>query len=169
MPARLILVGQLAGAFGVRGEVRITAFTQDPLNLLSYSPLRREVAVAMTLERGRAVKGALIANAREVGTREAAEALRGLRLYAGRDAFPEPEEDEYYAADLVGLEARSPAGEALGRVKSVHDFGAGDLLEIQPADPAPSWWAPFTHAVVPDILLSEGLVIVDRPPETGGE
>jgi 16S rRNA processing protein RimM len=164
---RLILVAQAAGAFGVKGELRITTFTEHPAALLRYGTLKAaDGAPALTLTAGRAVKGALIAQAREVATREEAEALRGLRLYIGRDVLPEPEEDEFYLADLIGLTVRSPAGEPLGAVKSVNNFGAGDLLEIAPSDGAPSWWAPFTREVVPEVRLGEGLLIIDRPPET---
>jgi 16S rRNA processing protein RimM len=166
MPNRLILVGQAAGAFGVRGEVRITAFTDDPLSLLSYSPLKRDDgALALTLTAGRAVPGALIARAKEVLTREDAQALRGLKLYIDRAALPAPDEDEFYLADLIGLTAISPAGEAIGVVRSVQNFGAGDLLEIAPASGAASWWAPFTREVVPEVRIADGVVVVDRPVE----
>ncbi len=163
MSGRLILVGQVAGAFGVRGELRITAHTDDPL-----SPLKGpDGAVALTIATARAVKGALIAKAREVETREQAEALRGLRLYIDRDALPDPEDDdEFYLADLVGLAALSPEGAAIGGVKSVHNFGAGDLLEIDPGTGAASWWAPFTKAVVPEVRLGDGVIVVARPVET---
>ena len=164
---RLILVAQAAGAFGVKGEMRITAFTEDPAALLRYRTLlRQDGAPALTLTGGRVAKGALIARAREVETREQAQALRGLRLYVDRADLPEPDEDEYYLADLIGLAVRSPAAEAMGRVRSVNNFGAGDLLEIDPGDGSPSWWAPFTREVVPEVRLAEGWLIVDRPPET---
>ena len=165
--SRLILVGQVAGAFGVRGEIKLTAFTADPLSLMAYSPLLDERGAAvLTLSGGRAVKGAVIARAREVATREEAQALRGLKLYVLREALPAPEEDEYYLADLVGLAVRSPAGEALGTVKSVANFGAGDLLEIAPADGAPAWFCPFTREAVPDVNLAEGWLAAVRPTES---
>ncbi|HEY5106317.1 MAG TPA: ribosome maturation factor RimM [Caulobacteraceae bacterium] len=166
MTPRLILVGQVAGAFGVRGEVRITAWTDDPMSLTAYGPLLREDGgVALSLSGARAVKGALIARAAQVESREAAQVLRGLRLYVRRDSLPEPEDDTFYLADLIGLAAVSPAGDSLGRVRSVSDFGAGDLLEIEPADGAPSWWAPFTRSAVPEVRIADGQVIVVRPAE----
>ncbi len=162
----LILVAQAAGAFGVKGDLRITAYTEDPAALLRYATLRREDgSVALTLTGGRVANGALIARAREVETREQAQALRGLRLYIERDSLPEPDPDEFYLADLVGLVARSPSGEPMGQVRSVQNFGAGELLEIAPYDGSPSWWAPFTLAVVPDIRLADGVIVIDRPAE----
>ena len=166
----LILVAQVSGAFGVKGEIRVTAHTDDPLSLLAYSPLKNaDGAPVLTLITGRAIKGALIGRAREVETREQAEVLRGLRLYIDRADLPAPDEDEFYLTDLVGLVARSPDGEALGRVRSVHNFGAGDLLEIEPEDGAASWWAPFTKAVVPQVRIAEGCVVIVRPAEIDSE
>ncbi|MDQ2859981.1 MAG: ribosome maturation factor RimM [Pseudomonadota bacterium] len=166
MTSRLILVGRVAGAFGVRGEVRIAAFTDDPATLLAYGALKREDgSIGLTLTGGRAVKGALIAWATGVESRDEATALRGLGLYIDRAILPDPEEDEFYLADLINLAATSPDGEPLGTVKSVHNFGAGDLLEIDPADGAPSWWAPFTKAGVPEVRVAEGVVVVARPDE----
>jgi 16S rRNA processing protein RimM len=165
-PDRLILVGRVAGAFGVKGEVRITSYTDDPATLLGYRELKREDGgVGLTLTAGRPHKGALVARATEVATREDAEALRGLQLYVSRDALPPPEEDEYYLADLIGLAAVSPEGEALGRIKSVQNFGAGDLLEIAP-ETGPTWWAPFTREGVPEVRIGEGVVVVMRAAET---
>ena len=166
MAARLILVAQAAGAFGVRGELKLTAHTADPLSLMDYSPLCDETGRAvLTLTTGRANKGGLVARAREIATREEAEALRGLKLYVDRGLLPPPDEEEYYLADLIGLEARAPDGAAIGRVKSVADFGAGDLLEIEPALGGPTWWAPFTRAGVPEVNLAEGwLTVVPETP-----
>ncbi len=166
MSASLVLVGQVAGAFGVRGEARIHTHTEYPLNLLDYSPLLgADGAVVLTLLAGRAVKDALIVSAREIETREQAQALRGLRLYIDRTVLPPPDDDEFYLADLIGLAAYDPQGVPIGRVKSVHNFGAGDLLEVDPTDGAPSWWAPFTKAVVPELDLAGARITIDRPPE----
>lgn len=168
-PSRLIRVGRVAGAFGVKGEARITAFTEDPLSLLAYSPLLdKDGAPFLTLTAGRAQKGALIARAREIPTREAAEAMRGAFLYIPRERLPAPDDDEFYLTDLIGLAAVSPDGEALGTVKSVRDFGAGDILEIQPPGGA-SWLVAFTRENIPQIDLEGARLVVVRPTETSVE
>jgi 16S rRNA processing protein RimM len=163
----LILVGRVAGAFGVKGEVRITSFTADPMALVDYKTLLREDgSPGLTLTAGRVAKGGVVARTREIETREQAEAARGLKLYIPRDMLPEPEdEDEFYVADLVGLDVVSVEGEPLGRVKSVHDFGAGDLLEIEPPQ-GPSWWLPFTREAVPEVSIAQRRIIGVKPEET---
>ena len=167
MGDRLILVGRVAGAFGVRGELRITAYTEEPLALLRYRDLQREDgSPALTLTAAREAKGGVIARAREVSTKEEADALRGLRLHVPREALPATEEDEFYLADLIGLAAETPEGEVLGRVKAVHDFGAGDMLEIDPGAGRPTWYAPFTREVVPELRIADGRLTVVRPEET---
>ena len=167
MSDALLLVGRVAGAFGIKGEVRITSFTADPMALVDYKTLLREDgSPALTLTGGRVAKGGVVVRAKEIETREQAEAARGLRLYIPRDLLPEPDdEDEFYVADLVGLDVASVEGEPLGRVKSVHDFGAGDLLEIEPAQ-GPSWWLPFTREAVPEVSVSERRVVAVKPEET---
>jgi 16S rRNA processing protein RimM len=160
----LIQVGRVAGAFGVRGEVRITSFTADPVALVDYKDLKREDgSPGLTLTSGRAAKGGIVARAREIETREQAEALRGLKLYIPRDRLPEPEEDEFYVTDLVGLAVETAEGEALGRVRSVQDFGAGDLLEVAPPEGGATWYLPFTREAVPEVRLSDGVVVAVRP------
>jgi 16S rRNA processing protein RimM len=164
---KLILLGRVAGAFGVKGDVRITAYTADPLALLTYKTLLREDgSPALTLSSGRAAKGGLIARAKEVETREQAEALRGLKLFFPREALPEPEEDEFYYADLLGLSVETPDGEPIGKVKAVQNFGAGDLLEIDPGVGRPSLFLPFTRDVVPEVRISEKRLIAIPPAET---
>ena len=170
---RLILVGRVAGAFGVKGEVRLTAYTAEPLALLRYRRLQGEDgAHALTLTAARPGKpggGAaeVIARTEEIATREEAEALKGLRLYVRREDLPAPEdEDEFYLADLIGLAVETPAGEALGKVRDVHNFGAGDLLEIAPAAGGPTWWLPFTREAVPEVKIGEGRIVAVRPEET---
>jgi 16S rRNA processing protein RimM len=163
----LILVGRVAGAFGVKGEVRITSFTAEPLALVDYRTLLREDgSPGLTVLGGRVAKGGVVVRTQEIETREQAEAARGLRLYIPRAVLPAPkDEDEFYIADLVGLSVVSPAGEALGRVRSVRDFGAGDLLEIEP--PAgDSWWLPFTREAVPEVSIAERRIVAVKPDET---
>jgi 16S rRNA processing protein RimM len=169
-PPRLILVGQVGGAFGVRGEVKITAYTADPLALLSYRDLLREDgSPGLTLTQARAAKAGVVARAKEIATPEQADALRGLRLYVPREALPEPDEDEFYLADLIGLRAEDPAGAPVGRIKAVHNFGADDLLEIEPAEGGATWWLAFTRQTVPEVRLDQGRLVVVRPAEVEGD
>jgi 16S rRNA processing protein RimM len=165
MAEKLILIGRVAGAFGVKGEVRITAFGDDPLALLTYRDLKREDgSPAFTLISGRAAKGELIAKTKEVLVKEAVDALRGLDLYVPRGALPPPDEDEFYLTDLIGLRAETPEGEALGAVKAVHNFGAGDMLEIAP-DAGEAFYLPFTREAVPEVRIAEGLIVAMKPIE----
>ena len=163
----LVQVGRVAGAFGVRGEVRITSFTAEPLALLDYKTLVREDgSPGLTLTSGRAAKGGVVVRAKEVETRDQAEALRGLKLYIPRDRLPEPEEDEFYVTDLIGLALQTPDGEALGTIRSVQDFGAGDLLEVQPPEGGATWYLPFTREAVPEVRIADGVVVAVKPEET---
>jgi 16S rRNA processing protein RimM len=162
----LILVGRVAGAFGVKGEVRLTSFTAEPLALLDYKTLLGEDGqVALTLSAGRPAKGGVVARAKEVATREEAEALRGLKLHVPRAVLPEPEEDEFYIADLIGMDVVSLEGDLLGHVKSVRDFGAGDLLEVTPVPAGESWWLPFTREAVPEVQMDAGRIVAVRSDE----
>ena len=164
--APLVLVGRVAGAFGVRGEVRLTSFTAAPEALIGYRDLKRaDGSVGLTLLSGRPVKGGVVARCAAVPTREAAEKLRGLELYVSRAALPEPDEDEFYVTDLIGLAVEAPDGAHLGVVRTVRDFGAGDLLEVQPAAGA-SWWLPFTREAVPEVRLAERRIVAVPPEET---
>lgn len=165
---KLILVGQVAGGFGVKGEVRVTAYTADPMALLSYGVLlRADGSPGLTLTSARPEKSAVVGRAKEIATKEEADALRGLKLHIHRDRLPEPDEDEFYLADLVGLEARDPDGVVLGAVRSVQNFGADDMLEIAPALGGPTWYLPFTRDAVPDLRLSDGWLLAVRPVEVG--
>jgi len=166
----LILVARVAGAFGVRGEVRLTAFTGDPLALRDYGDLlRADGSPGLTLVAARAVKGGIIACTPQITTPEQADALRGLELFVPRAALPEPDEDEFYLADLIGLAARDPQGVPVGKIKAVQNFGAGDLLEIDPSDGAASYWLAFTRETTPEVRVAEGYVVVVRPAEVEGD
>lgn len=164
----LILVAQVAGGFGVRGEVRVTAYTAEPMALLDYGVLlRADGSPGLTLTSARPDKAGVVGRAKEIATKEQADALRGLKLFIPRDRLPEPEEDEFYLADLIGLEARDPEGTVLGAVKSVQNFGADDMLEIAPAAGGPTWYLPFTREAVPELHLADGWLLVVRPTEVG--
>ena len=164
---RLIEVGRVAGAFGVRGEVRITAYTEDPLALARYKRLRRQDGSAgLTIVQARAEKGSIVGRAEEIATKEQADALRGLRLYVARDELPEPEEDEFYLADLIGMAVQNvQSKESLGRVKTVQNFGAGDVLEIEPEGGGATWYLPFTREAVPEVRIADGVILASPPDE----
>ncbi|MGE5269591.1 MAG: ribosome maturation factor RimM [Thiohalocapsa sp.] len=161
---RRVCVGVVTGAHGVRGAVRLKSFTAEPGDIASYGPLqdesgRRQYKLRVTAT----AKGVLIATLDGVADRDQAEALRGLRLYLPRSALPPPPEDEYYHADLIGLTAELGDGAVIGTVCAVHDFGAGDMLEIARLQ-GPPVLVPFTKAVVPIVDLAAGRLIVDPPP-----
>ncbi len=168
-PRRLCLAA-VAGAHGVRGLVKLKSFTEEPEAVAAYGPLTDEAGrrtFRLTLK-GR-VKDLLLAAIDGVEDREAAQALRGTRLYVERSALPEPEDaEEFYVADLVGLAVESPDGETLGRVASVADHGAGSVLEIEPAE-GPAFDLPFTRAVVPTVDLAGGRLVVELPPMLTGD
>lgn len=165
---KLILVAQVAGGFGVRGEVRVTAYTADPMALMSYGVLlRADGSPGLTLTSARPDKSGVVGRAKEIATKEQADALRGLKLHIPRDRLPTPDEDEFYLADLIGVEARGPDGVVIGRVKAVQNFGADDMLEIIPALGGPTWYLPFTKDAVPELHLADGWVVAVRPNEVG--
>jgi 16S rRNA processing protein RimM len=163
MSEKRVCVGIVTGAHGVRGAVRLKSFTAEPADVAHYGSLQDESGERQFELRiiGRA-KGVLIATVAGVGDRDEAEALRGLRLYLPRAALPPPAEDEYYHADLIGLSALLGDGSVIGQVRAVHDFGAGDMLEIS-RPKGPPLMVPFTKAVVPLIDLAAGRLILDPP------
>ncbi len=158
-----ICVGVIAGAFGVQGEVRLKSYCAEPSDIASYGPLHARDGRRFTLRLTRPVAGGLGARVSGIATREEAEALKGTELYADRARLPALPDDEFYHADLVGLSARDPGGAEIGRVISVQNHGAGDLLEIAVPDRAGSLLVPFTRAAVPTVDLGRRLVIVDLP------
>lgn len=158
-----ICVGAIAGAFGVHGEVRLKSFCAQPDDIASYGPLttedgKRSFAVRLT----RPVTGGLGARLSGVDTREAAEALKGTTLWAPRDALPSLPDDEFYHADLIGLEVVDTGGQVLGRVRAIYDHGAGDILEVTGKQ---LLLLPFTRAIVPTVDLAAGRIVAD-PPES---
>jgi len=159
-----VCVGAVGAAHGVRGAVRIKSFTAQPEDIARYGPLEDETGERhFTLRLIGAAKGVLIAQLSGVGDRNHAEAMRGLRFYLPRAALPPPEEEEYYHADLIGLDAVLTDGTPVGQVRAVHDFGAGDTLEIARPE-GPSVVVPFTKAIVPEVDLAAGRLMLDPPP-----
>src|SRR5262249_38318081 len=164
--AARVCVAEIGAAHGIAGEVRLRAFTEDPLAVTQFGPLQaedgREVAIATV----RAGKDCLIARIKGVADRTAAEGWRNVKLYVAREKLPAIDEAEtYYHADLIGLAAVGPDGAAFGHVVAVQNFGAGDLLEIAPAAGGPTVLVPFTDAVVPVIDVRGGRVVVNFPAE----
>ena len=159
-------MGAVAGAFGVTGEARIKSFCAEPRAIGDYGPLVTEDGRRFTLSITREVKGGFAARLSEVATREQAEALRGTRLYAPRDRLPALAEDEFYHADLIGLEVVDTGGAVLGRVRAVHDFGAGDVIEV--AGKA-ELMLPFTRAAVPTVDLAARRLVADLGEADLGE
>ena len=160
-----VCVGAVAGAFGVKGEVRLKSFCAEPEAIATYGTLTSEDGSAnWEVRLTRPVKGGFAARLTGVATKEAADALRGTRLYAPRDRLPELPEDEYYYADLIGLTVFDTGGAELGRVKAILNHGASDLLEVTGAELPEPILLPFTRSVVPTVDLRSGRIIVD-PPE----
>lgn len=158
-----VCVAAVAGAFGVRGDVRLKSFTSEPFAIADYSPLTDENGRSYDLTLGAPVKGGFAARLSGVTTRDAADALRGTRLYVPRDRLPTLPDDEFYHTDLIGLVVIDTGGAVLGRVQAVLDHGAGDLLEIA-GDGRSPLLLPFTRAAVPTVDLAAGRIVAD-PPE----
>ena len=161
-PDDRICVGAIAGAFGVRGEVRLKSFTADPRAIADYGPLSSEDGrQTFTLSLTRPVTGGFGARLSGVTTREQAEALKGITLWVARSALPSLPDDEFYHADLIGLAVFDPGGAPLGQVRAIHDHGAGDILEV--AGPQGVLLLPFTRAVVPTVDIAAGRIVADPP------
>jgi len=148
-----ICVAQIGAAHGLRGEVRLRSFTEDPMAVTSYGPLESEDgARRFEIEALRPSKDHFVARLKGVGDRDAAEKLRNTDLFISRDKLPKiDEEDTYYHADLVGMSAITPEGVPLGNVTAIHNFGAGDLIEIATTAGGEPLLLPFTETVVPNI------------------
>lgn len=161
----MICVGAIAGAFGVHGEVRLKSFTADPEAIGDYGPLVTEAGDrSFDIRLVRAIKSGFAARLSDVRSKEEADALKGVRLFAPRDRLPALPDDEFYHADLIGLEVVDTGGAVLGRVKAVMNHGATDLLELHVPGASRTVLLPFTHAVVPTVDLTAGRIVAD-PPE----
>ncbi|SDW23212.1 ribosome maturation factor RimM [Roseicitreum antarcticum] len=160
-----VCVGAIAGAYGVRGEVRLKSFCADATAIAGYAPLWLEDgsrSFAVTL--GRAIPNGITALLGGVTSKEQADALRGVQLFADRDKLPNLPDDEFYHADLIGLSVFDTGGAELGQVRAVLNHGAGDLLEVFGSGLKTTLLLPFTRAVVPTVDLTARRIIAD-PPE----
>jgi 16S rRNA processing protein RimM len=162
-----LLLGRIAGAHGIRGEVLIHAYTSAPKDIGAYGPLidagaKRcfEIAIVRTTPKG------VVARIGGVADRTAAEALKGVELYVSRDRLPAAGEDEFYHADLIGLAAVDPAGKTIGEIVAVQNYGAGDLIEIRLAGSAKTELIPFTETAVPQIDIAAKRAVVVMPTTT---
>lgn len=160
-----VCVGVIAGAYGVRGELRVKSYCAVPEDIESYSPLSDEAATRQfSLALIRPIKNGFAARIPQVATKEDADALRGVTLFAERSQLPGLPDDEFYHADLIGLSVYDTGGALLGRVKTVQNHGADDLLELQLDGSSTTTFLPFTKAAVPTVDLATGRIIAD-PPE----
>lgn len=164
--AERVCVARIGAAHGVRGEVRLWSFTQTPEAVADYGPLEtKDGKRRLEIESLRAAKDHFVARLKGIDDRNAAEALRNVELYVAREQLPAIDEDDtFYVADLVGLEAMTADGEPLGTVTAVHNFGAGDIIEIAPAAGAPLMLS-FTAANVPTVDVKAGRIVVALPEE----
>jgi 16S rRNA processing protein RimM len=162
----MVVMAQIGRAHGLKGEVHAQSFTADPLALTDYGDLTDAKGRVFKIAAMRAQGTGLVLRLAGVTTREAAEALNGVELLLPRDALPETEDDDdFYHTDLIGLNAVSTESETLGKILAVHNFGAGDMLEMR-LNSGKSVFVPFTKAAVPTVSVKSGTVTLD--PEAAG-
>ncbi|CAM5775584.1 ribosome maturation factor RimM [Labrys miyagiensis] len=169
VPQNLVLLGVFGAAHGLKGEVRLKSYTEEPLAIANYGPLKTRTGRLIKFTSLRQQKDILVARVEGVDDRTAAEQLVNLQLFAEREALGTPEdEDEFFHADLIGLAARDEKGKLIGTVTGLYDFGAGDIVEVTPEGGRPVL-LPFTKAVVPTVDIKAGHILVVLPEETGDE
>jgi 16S rRNA processing protein RimM len=156
-----VCIARIGAAHGVRGEVKLWPFTEDPMAVTRYGELSADDGRCFEIETVRLGKDFLVARLKGIRDRTAAEQLRNVDLYVPRDRLPELADEEYYHADLVGLRVENPDGTAVGTITAVHNFGAGDLLEIRPASGRDTVMVPFTSNTVPIIDIAGGRIVLD--------
>jgi len=162
--AERICVAQIGAAHGIKGEVKLKSFTADPAAVASYGPLESEDGSQhFEIEALRAARDHLVARLKGVRDRNAAERLTNMRLYVARERLPELEPDEFYHADLIGLRAQARDGTVLASVVGIHNFGAGDLLELRPLGESNTVLMPFTAVTVPVVDIAGGRIVIDPP------
>jgi 16S rRNA processing protein RimM len=167
MATERVCVGAIAGAFGVGGEVRLKSYCAQPEAIAAYAPLytgdgRRSFTLRIT----RTINNGFAARLSGIASKEEADALRGTELFADRDKLPNLPDDEFYHADLIGLEVFDTGGARLGTLRAIHNHGAGDILEIFAPGRKTALLLPFTRAAVPTVDLTAGRIIADPPEET---
>ena len=162
-----LLMGRIGAAHGIKGEVRIQSFTEDPLALASYGPLStNKPGLTIKILAARTTTNVLVARLEGINDRNAAEKLNGVELYVDRALLPDTDDDDdFYHADLIGLKARLADGSEIGEVMAVPNFGAGDLLEIRDPRSGDTYLYPFSKAVVPEVRVAEGYLLIDPPIE----
>ena len=161
---RQLLMGRIGAAHGIKGEVRIQSFTEDPLALVDYGPLStNRPGLTIEIETARATTNVLVARIKGVADRTAAEKLNGVELFVDRDRLPPATDDDFYHADLIGLAARLADGTVLGKVSAVPNFGASDLIEVTDPQSGDTYLYPFTRAVVPEIHIEAGYLVIEIP------
>jgi 16S rRNA processing protein RimM len=164
-----ICVARIGAAHGVRGAVKLWTFTEDPLAVQHYGPLTtKDGARQFEVAHAREAKDHLVATFKGIAARDEAERLNGIELYVAREKLPATDDDEYYHADLIGLAAVTTTDAPLGRVVAIHNFGAGDIIEIAPPH-GQTMLLPFTNAVVPTVDLAAGRVVIELPAEVMGD
>ncbi len=162
-PEGKVCIAQIGAAHGVRGEVRVKLFAEGPDALFDYGPLETEDGTRQfEFLSARESKTVFVCRIKGLNNRDDVEALTGVRLYVDRAQLPELEEEEFYHSDLIGLDARLEDGTSIGSIVAIHDFGAGDMLDVMPKR-GKGYYIPFTRAVVPEVKVSEGYVLVIPP------
>lgn len=159
-------MGRIGAAHGIKGEVRVQSFTEEPLDLLGYNPFTtNRPGLTVTIAKARGTTNMLVARIKGFNDRSAAETLNGVELYVTRDRLPDTDEDDdFYLADLIGLRAQLEDGTTIGEVTAVPNYGAGDILEVK--NPAgETFLFPFTRKVVPQIHIADGYLVVAPPVE----
>lgn len=160
-----VLMARIGAAHGIRGEVRVKAFGDDPLSFTDYGVLTdKSGSRQFEVLRARVQKTVVVTQFKGITDRNQAEELNGLELYISRDQLPEPEEDEFYYSDLTGVPVFDSSDEKLGSVAAVQDFGAGDLLEVRPTR-GKTFYVPFTKEFVPVVDLAASRIVVDLPED----
>lgn len=165
-PQRFIILARIGAPHGVRGAARVKLFGHDPMSLMDYGPLQRARGgpdISITDLRAGKTPDMVVASFAGITSREAVEPLNGIELGLPRAALPDNDEDDFYHADLIGLEARLMDGSHFGEVIQVVDFGAGDLLDIAPKRGGASVLVPFSKAIVPLVRVEEGYLLIDAP------